>query len=180
MIKSEWTLQPIGRRALLTVTAAAATGCGVAGRAPGYRVLTSAEVATLEAWCEALIPADQDPGATDARVVRFIDVQLTRKNRRLLPKYRDALAAFSRWQANSPNTTVQELLARMEKGKAPTEVFADGGKDAFEMVLAHTLQGFFGSPRHGGNRDYLSWKMLGIPLSPVRGREQYTIKKEQS
>jgi gluconate 2-dehydrogenase gamma chain len=30
------------------------------------------------------------------------------------------------------------------------------------MVVDHTMQGFYGSPAHGGNRDEASWKMLGV------------------
>ncbi len=45
------------------------------------------------------------------------------------------------------------------------------------MVLAHTMQGFYGSPRHGGNRDYASWRMLRVPASPVRGRIQYDLRQ---
>jgi gluconate 2-dehydrogenase gamma chain len=47
----------------------------------------------------------------------------------------------------------------------------------FEMVLAHTMQGFYGSPRHGGNRDYASWRMLRVPASPVRGRILYDLRQ---
>ena len=32
----------------------------------------------------------------------------------------------------------------------------------FQMVVDHTMQGFYGSPKHGGNRGEASWKMLGI------------------
>ena len=32
----------------------------------------------------------------------------------------------------------------------------------FQMVVDHTMQGFYGSPEHGGNKDEASWKMLGI------------------
>jgi gluconate 2-dehydrogenase gamma chain len=168
------------RRAFLAAAAAAGAGCGSGGAAPGYRVLTAGEVAALEAWCDALIPPDQDAGAADAAVPRFIDIQLTRKFRKLLPKYRKALAAFALWRSKAPGAPVEKLLILMEKGKAPVEHFEDGGKDAFEMVLAHSMQGFYGSPRHGGNRDYASWRMLGVPLSPVRGREQYTIEGRRS
>jgi len=163
------------RRTFLTAAAAAVAGCGVRGAAPGYRVLSEVEVKALEEWCEALIPADQDGGATDARVVRFIDIQLTRKYRMLLPKYREAVAAFARYRGSKPGLRVEEVLASMEAGKCPHEFFTDGGKAAFEMVLGHAMQGFYGSPRHGGNREYVSWRMLGVPVSPVRGRQQYTI-----
>jgi hypothetical protein len=42
----------------------------------------------------------------------------------------------------------------------------------FELVLNHTMQSFYGSPRHGGNRDAVSWRMLGVPDPPVRGRSR--------
>ncbi|NWF82605.1 MAG: gluconate 2-dehydrogenase subunit 3 family protein [Bryobacteraceae bacterium] len=130
---------------------------------------------TLDAWCEALIPADDLPGASWARVPRFIDIQLTRKYRKFLPQYRQALAAMDRWARQPEAPDITRRLEMMEKGEAPRGIFPDGGKAAFEMVLAHTQQGFYGSPRHGGNRDYVSWTMLGVPPMPVRGREHYEI-----
>jgi hypothetical protein len=32
------------------------------------------------------------------------------------------------------------------------------------------MQGYYGSPRHGGNKNWASWRMLKIPTAPVRGR----------
>ena len=32
----------------------------------------------------------------------------------------------------------------------------------FALVIDHTMQGFYGSPQYGGNRDEASWKMLAI------------------
>jgi gluconate 2-dehydrogenase gamma chain len=43
----------------------------------------------------------------------------------------------------------------------------------FELVRRHTLQGYYGSPRHGGNKDAVSWRMLGLAEPPLRGRAQY-------
>jgi gluconate 2-dehydrogenase gamma chain len=40
----------------------------------------------------------------------------------------------------------------------------------FGLIRTHTMQGFYGDPRHGGNRGAVSWKMLGLPSPPVRGR----------
>jgi gluconate 2-dehydrogenase gamma chain len=39
----------------------------------------------------------------------------------------------------------------------------------FELVRSHTLEGYYGSPRHGGNRDAVSWRMLGLDEPPVAG-----------
>ena len=45
----------------------------------------------------------------------------------------------------------------------------------FELVRNHTLEGYYGSPRHGGNRDETSWKMLGLGDPPLLGRAQYDL-----
>jgi gluconate 2-dehydrogenase gamma chain len=39
------------------------------------------------------------------------------------------------------------------------------------------MQGFYGDPRHGGNREGVSWKMLGLPYPPIRGRLRYDVRK---
>ena len=46
----------------------------------------------------------------------------------------------------------------------------------FDLVLAHTMQGFYGNPRHGGNREYASWRMLGVTPTQVRGRNLYELR----
>jgi gluconate 2-dehydrogenase gamma chain len=48
-------------------------------------------------------------------------------------------------------------------------------KPFFDLVRNHTMQGYYGSPRHGGNRDAISWRMLGLDEPPVRGRAQYDL-----
>ena len=49
--------------------------------------------------------------------------------------------------------------------------------DFFNLVRSHTFQGYYGSPRHGGNRNAVSWHMLGLDEPPLRGRAQYNLKK---
>jgi gluconate 2-dehydrogenase gamma chain len=36
------------------------------------------------------------------------------------------------------------------------------------------MQGFYGSPRHGGNRNYVSYKMLGLEYPVVMGQNRYS------
>ena len=33
----------------------------------------------------------------------------------------------------------------------------------FRIVREHTIQGFFGDPAYGGNRDTVGWKLVGFP-----------------
>ena len=49
----------------------------------------------------------------------------------------------------------------------------ENSKAFFTLILTHTRQGFYGDPRHGGNRNMVSWKMLGLPFPPLRGRQHY-------
>ena len=128
--------------------AGAAAGC--AAKTP-WRFFTLDEARTLQAICESIIPADEDAGATQAGVVHYIDRQLAGKFREHRKTYRDGLAA-------SKGRPAAELERAPE-----TRAF-------FSLVVTHAMQGFYGSPRHGGNRDFASWRMLRIPLSPVRGR----------
>ena len=37
------------------------------------------------------------------------------------------------------------------------------------------MQGFYGSPRHGGNRNYVSYKMLGLEYPRVIGQNRYPV-----
>src|SRR5262249_43598782 len=56
-------------------------------------------------------------------------------------------------------------LKAMEVGKAD---FASLGSHAFfSALLSLTMEGFFSDPAYGGNRDCVSWKMLGFPGLPA-------------
>ena len=68
--------------------------------------------------------------------------------------------------------------ARRENARGYHEIVSALEKDArpfFELVRSHTMQGYYGTPRHGGNRDAVSWRMLGLDEPPLRGRAQYDL-----
>jgi gluconate 2-dehydrogenase gamma chain len=162
------------RRFLQTAAtgAAALTASCSAGR-PRGRSLSESELATLEAICEQIIPADQDPGAAWAGAVKYIERQLAGFYREYRQIYRSGIAEADRRAggnfARAARGQQLEILKGMEKDEKT--------KDFFSLAVSHTMQGFYGNPRHGGNRDYCSWRMLGVPVSPVRGRDQYGFAK---
>jgi gluconate 2-dehydrogenase gamma chain len=39
------------------------------------------------------------------------------------------------------------------------------------------MQGFYGDPRHGGNRAGVGWKVVGLRYPPIRGRLKYDVNK---
>jgi gluconate 2-dehydrogenase gamma chain len=164
------------RRQFLQLAAAAAVAapavtvsCG--GSRTPYRYLTAQQARTLGALCDRIIPADADPGAGAAGVLSFIDRQLGGPYRRYRRTYREGLIAidelaqarFSRPFAQLPASQAGQVLAALERG--PAAAF-------FRLAVEHTMQGFYGDPRHGGNAEAASWKMLGVPAVPIRGRRK--------
>jgi gluconate 2-dehydrogenase gamma chain len=149
------------RAAGTAAMAGAAAGCG-ASKGP-WRFFTGEEARSLEAICEAIIPGDQDAGAKQAGVIHYIDRQLRGKFREHQKTYREGIAAAARIIRG--RTIEPAVLREIERAKE-TRPF-------FDLVVAHTMQGFYGNPRHGGNRDFASWRMLRVPISPVRGRDRY-------
>jgi len=58
-----------------------------------------------------------------------------------------------------------EALTAMQEGKAAFESF--NSRAFFARLLALTMEGFFGDPIYGGNRNKASWRMLGFPGLPA-------------
>jgi len=160
---------------LSAAVAGSAISCGSgprghAGASP-WRFFTAEEGQTVDAICEQIIPADRDPGAKEARAVNYIDIQLTRPFKRYQKVYRQGIAAVDA----ASHTKFGKRFVELPAGQQ-TEVLADIERSSsvfFELILAHTRQGFYGDPRHGGNRNRVSWKMIGVPFPPIRGREHY-------
>ena len=151
-----------------------------------WRFLTAIEARTLEAITGQIVPADQDPGATQAGVVNFIDRQLVGHLKRHQKAYREGLvgvdqtsqALHGRKFADLPAEKQLAVLTALDKGEAAGDVWKNrSSKTFFDLVVNHSMQGFYGDPRHGGNRDGVSWKMLDLPYPPIRGRQQYDLTK---
>ena len=166
----------MGRREFLGAGVAAAGGSAVSctrgtQAGGGWRFFTSAEGRTVESICAQLIPADQDPGAKEAGVVNFIDLQLSRRFRRHRAAYRQGIAATD----DAARAKFGKLFAELgsEQQVEVLNAIEENNKAFFELILAHARQGFYGDPRHGGNRNMASWKMVGLAFPPVRGREHY-------
>lgn len=153
----------------LAGTATAAAVLGSCGRPESeWRFLTVAEGRTLEALCEQIIPADQTPGAAWAGVVNYIDRQLMGPFRRQRGSYRSGLAALDQEARHFGGAPFAALSP--ERQTVILSNLQGENRRFFSMVVAHTMQGYYGDPRHGGNREAVSWRMLGVPVIPIRGQ----------
>jgi gluconate 2-dehydrogenase gamma chain len=148
-----------------------------------HRYFTESEASTVNAMCERIIPADEDPGAAWAGVVEFIDRKLVGYHRRHQSLYRlglkgvseSSLTTFGREFIALTGAQQDELLHKLESNQASGAVWSRvSSSDFFNRVVEHTMEGFYGGPRHGGNRDAVSWRMLGLPSPPVRSRRPLT------
>jgi len=147
-----------------------------------WRYLNEEEVTLLDAIVEQIIPTDDFPGGKWANVSNFIDRQLSTYYTKHQIEYREGLAAFEKTVVQMKGKRFEELLfdeqtAILEKMET-REFSGDYWKDHpaasfFNMVRQHSLQGFYGSPLHGGNREYISYRMLGLDYPNVIGQNRY-------
>jgi gluconate 2-dehydrogenase gamma chain len=137
------------------------------------------------------------PAGTDCGIVTFIDRQLASawgggdRSYRAGPYHKGkpeqgyqlpltpreyiaaGIAATNAWSHKTFGKDFDRLAATdrvtalkaMEDGKVELADF--NGKAFFERLLTMTMEGFFCDPVYGGNRDKVSWKMIGFPGLPA-------------
>jgi gluconate 2-dehydrogenase gamma chain len=171
----------VDRRGFLKTSATAAAAATIACSAPEgrWRALTNAEAETLAAACEQIVPTDDFPGAAEAGVVVFIDRQLATREKDELGTWQQGVRALDATAqqrkgmpfAELPFEEQTALLGDLEAGQVPATLWGDLDPQAFfGRLVRYTMMGFYGDPRHGGNRQHVSWRMLGVPPAPIRGR----------
>jgi gluconate 2-dehydrogenase gamma chain len=171
----------VDRRGFLKSGSAAAAATAAACTGPGgrWRELTDAEANTLAAACDQIVPPDEHPGAAAAGAVDFIDRQLATRSREERPRWRAGLRGLEatarrrhgRGFAELPFDDRTALLRAVEAGEVEAADWHEvAPREFFRLLRDHTMMGFYGDPRHGGNRDRVAWAMLGLADPPVRGR----------
>lgn len=148
-----------------------------------YRIFSKEEADCLIALCEQIIPADQDGGATDAGVIHFIDKQTSLRFPDDLPVFKNGVAClqetcraqYGKLFEQLDSLVQIEIMKKMEKNELPEEFWKDSGQSGFfNLVLSRTMQGFYGSPRHGGNKDYISYRMMRLDYPLLIGQNRYS------
>ena len=147
-----------------------------------FRIFTREEAACLVAVCERIIPGDNAPGATEAGVIYYIDKQLAGFFKNHRERYHAGLAALQSDCRNIFRKNFEDLgceqqdrmLTFLEENSEKLQSWGDLNPSSFfNLVIDHTMQGFYGSPRHGGNKNYASYRMLGIGYPQVIGENRY-------
>jgi Gluconate 2-dehydrogenase subunit 3 len=142
-------------------------------------MLTEQQLATLRALVDRIIPADDFPSGWQAGVGDYLVGQFERDLRAQLDRYRAGLQALDAeaQAAGGPSTGSGQaarfaqldaeqqdaLLQRIEAG-AVTTPWPINPAAFFQMVVEHSMEGFYSDPGNGGNRDGVSWRMIGFEV----------------
>lgn len=159
---------------------------------PDAVYLTANERAFITAAVDRLIPADDAPSASEIGAVDYIDAQLAGSFGRgdiyyMHPPFREGLPTQG-YQSEAPALLYRQAIADIEAALAASgrprfadlpeaeqdavlSKLSDGtlelehvvAKTFFDTLWQNTLEGYFGDPVHGGNRDMAGWRMIGFP-----------------
>jgi gluconate 2-dehydrogenase gamma chain len=132
-----------------------------------FKYLTPEQAASIEAITEQIIPADEDPGAKWAGVVHYIDLGLAGDLKEYRPVYEAGLKRLATLTREVSTQSFAELefatqtkiLDNLEQDDTREDTGASG-REFFQLVRRHTIEGFFGDPKYGGNREMIGWKIL--------------------
>jgi gluconate 2-dehydrogenase gamma chain len=114
----------------------------------------------IEAIACQIIPDDDTPGAKQAGVIWFIDGALSGYDSDKRELYKRGLRETQANRAEMfPGST---SIARLTPDQQVTLLKAIEKTEFFQQVRQHTVLGFFGHPKYGGNRDLAGWKLIGV------------------
>ena len=130
--------------------------------------LTRRQAQLLEAIAGRILPTTDTPGAIEAGAIFYIDRALAGVYQSLLPRYRRGLRAIEKHakaKFGAPflklsDTQQDNLLAALEAGQLEE---IRNGDEFFELLRSHVLEGVFGEPSYGGNRNMIGWRLVGFP-----------------
>lgn len=147
-----------------------------------WRFFTIEEARLVDTIADQIIPADDWPGGKQSGVTNFIDKQLVGPYSRYQSTYRNGLRLISNTCKKLYNKNFEELLSAqqitfletMEAGKLENTGFEPGfAREFFNLICDHTMQSYYGSSRHGGNKNNLSYKMLSLDYPLIIGQNRY-------
>lgn len=147
-----------------------------------YEFFTNEEAKCIIAMTDQIIPADENgPGAVYANVINYIDKQLINVFTSAQNKYREGIASLQKsckklYKKNFEEiefSLQKEFLENIESNQIDKDHWNAEPREFFGMVIDHTMQGFYGSPRHGGNKNYISYRIMNLEYPYVVGQNRY-------
>ena len=134
-------------------------------------MLTSSQLATLQAMMDRIVPSDDFPGAWEAGVMDYVLRQFENDLRHWLETYRlglEALEAEAQTRTSLSFAALDEagqdaVLQQIEAGMVQTPWPIDP-VEFFKQVVEHVMEGYYSDPGNSGNRAAITWHMLGFEV----------------
>ena len=124
-----------------------------------------AALATIQAAVERIIPSDDGlPGAREAGTIGFVLDEAAGSGQTGLTALAARAAVLDAAAAAidaRPGITFSALPTQLQDAVL-LELETDGSP-ALRWLVETTMEGFYGDPRHGGNKDAVSWQNIGFP-----------------
>ncbi len=127
---------------------------------PGFKFLSAADAADIDAIAAQIVPGGATPGAREAHAVHFIDRALATFFSDWAADFRAGLTEFqSAFHASNP--TLSSFAKTAPEAQIAHLKTID--KTAFfDTVRTLTLLGMFCAPKYGGNFQGSGWRMMGF------------------
>lgn len=127
------------------------------------------QYATLRAVVDRMIPADDVPGGLDAGVDQYLLRFLQHDGAGYAATYLAGLDALQheaqlRYRADFASLAAADadaILHAMMRGDTHA-AWSYGAATTIDMFAEHCAEGFYADPRQGGNRNAVSWQMIGF------------------
>lgn len=137
--------------------------------------LSPVELATLRAAIDRIVPRDEFASATDAGVDHYIVRQLAGDCVAELAVISAGLAGLDAEARARHSVAFEQLtpavqdavLADLERSLVRAE-WSTNPAQFFARLVEFTVEGYYADPSNGGNRDGVSWKMLGYAPRTTR------------
>jgi hypothetical protein len=130
--------------------------------------LTQRQLATLRAAADRIVPPDDWCGAAEAGaaefILRLLGADLSAEQGSYLAGLDgiedESQASYSRSFADLAPGEQDAILTAMEENRVKA-TWVVSPQNFFRRLVENVLEGFYANPENGGNRDSISWKMIG-------------------
>lgn len=140
------------------IVKAADAAAGAQSAGADFEHIGRAEAEVLTAVSDQIFPPDERPGASDLGAVYFMDGALGGFMAGAAPMIKQGCA-----ELNEAASSLSGLaFAELSNEQQTTLLQAREDTPFFGAVHFLTLCGVFAAPEHGGNREQLSWELMGF------------------
>jgi len=159
----------ISRRAVIVSAALVPVAALTAAAQATESALSAAQLRILSAFVDRLIPKDElGPGASESGVPAYINRSLGDYLAGEKPAFIEGLEATDALARRSQNAAFVDLTPAQQD--AVLTAMESGAADGFPNALAFfnrarrlALEGMFGDPYYGGNKNFAGWDLIKYP-----------------